>query len=159
MNRVELTPKEKRDKVIELILTKEYGETATYDELNEILQEDLTEYYGKTCFRRQMNKVKNELFSKGYVIRPIFNTGYYILKPNQISSYTYRNYITKPLNSFKKARTILDNTTKKDLKGQEITEYKTTCELNEAMLYASTELLHSDEYKILAKNERNKNNG
>ncbi len=150
MNKEELSPKEKRMKIIELILTKDYGETIEYDKLNEILQEDIDDYYGKQCFIRQMNKVKNELFSKGYVIRPVYNVGYYILKPNQVSSYTYRTYITKPINSFKKARTILDNTEKSKLKGQEVSEYKTTCELNEAMLYASTELLNSDEYKILS---------
>ncbi len=149
MSKEELSPKEKRDRITELILTKDYGETLTYDELNSILQEDINDYYGKQCFIRQMNKVKNELFSKGYVIRPVYNVGYYILKPNQVSSYTYRTYITKPINSFKKARTILDNTEKNKLKGQEVSEYKATCELNEAMLYASTELLNSDEYKML----------
>ena len=151
MNRYESTPKEKREKVIELILTKKYGETISYDELNAILQENINDYQGKAAFRRNMNKVKNELFSKGYVIRPIFNVGYYILKPNQVSCYTYRNYIVKPINSFKKAKTILENTERKQLKGQEITEYQTTCGLNEAMIYANTELINADEYKILAK--------
>ena len=134
MNKYESTPKEKRQKVIELILTKEYGETVTYNELNAILQENINDYQGKVAFRRNMNKVKNELFSKGYVIRPILNVGYYILKPNQVSSYTYRNYIVRPINSFKKAKTILENTERKQLKGQETTEYQTTYELKEAMI-------------------------
>ena len=151
MNKYESTPKEKRQKVIELILTKEYGETVTYNELNAILQENINDYQGKVAFRRNMNKVKNELFSKGYVIRPILNVGYYILKPNQVSSYTYRNYIVRPINSFKKAKTILENTERKQLKGQETTEYQTTYELNEAMIYANAELINADEYKILAK--------
>lgn len=150
MSKEELTPKEKRDKIIELILTKKHGETLKYDELNSILQEDINDYYGRHCFVRQMNKVKNELFDKGYVIRAVYGVGYYILKPNQVSSYTYRNYIVKPINSFKKARTILDNTAKKELKGQEVSEYQTTCALNEAMIYASTELIQADEYKILS---------
>lgn len=78
----ELTPKEKREKIKELILSREHGETLTYEELNNILQEDMEDRYGREVFRRQMNKVKNELFSKGYVIRPVYNVGYFILKPN-----------------------------------------------------------------------------
>ena len=149
-SKYELTQKEKREKVMELILTKEYGYTLSYEELNDIFQENLNDRYGRELIRREMCKVKNNLFEKGYVIRPIYNVGYYILKPNQVSSYTYRTYIAKPINSFKKARTILDNTAKNKLKGQEVSEYQTTCELNEAMLYASTELIQSDEYKILS---------
>ena len=149
MNKEELTPKEKREKIKKLVLSKNYGETLSYNELNSILQEDLNDYYGKVVFRRQMNKVKNELFSKGYVIRPVYNVGYYILKPNQVSSYTYRNYITKPMNSFKKAKVILDNTKKGKLQGQEISEYNATCELNESIIYTNAELLNSEEYRIL----------
>lgn len=145
----ELTPKEKREKIKELILSREHGETLTYEELNNILQEDMEDRYGREVFRRQMNKVKNELFSEGYVIRPVYNVGYFILKPNQVSSYTYRNYIVKPMNSFKKAKIILDNTEKKKLKGQEITEYINTCELNEAIIYANAELINSEEYSML----------
>lgn len=149
MNKEVLSTKEKREKVMELILSKEYGETITYDTLNEILQRNLSDFHERECFRREMNKVKNALFEKGYVIRPVFNVGYYILKPNQVSSYTYRNYIVKPIHSFRKAKTILDNTSKKGFNKEEISEYKTTCELNEAMIYASTELINSDEYKKL----------
>ena len=145
----ELSPKEKREEIKELILSREYGETLTYEELNNILQEDLGDFYGREVFRRQMNKVKNELFSEGYVIRPVYNVGYFILKPNQVSSYTYRNYIVKPMNSFKKAKIILNNTEKKKLKGQEISEYVNTCELNEAIIYANEELINSEEYSML----------
>lgn len=152
MNKNELSPKEKRDKITKLILSKKYGETLNYDELNLILQEDLDDYYGKQHFIKQMNKVKNELFSKGYVIRPIYNVGYYILKPEQISSYTYRTYITKPLKSFKKAETILMNTEKANLKGKYWEEYKATCNLNNAIIDTNTKLINSKEYEILKDN-------
>lgn len=153
-NKEVLSRKERREKIKELVVIRGYGETLSYEELNEILQENLNDYYGKTVFRRQMNRIKNELFELGYVIRPIYGKGYYVLKPKQISSYTYRNYMVKPLNSFKKARTILENTEKKKLKGQETTEYLTTCELNEAMIYANATLISSDEYKILNNKEK-----
>lgn len=152
MSKEELSPKEKREKIKELILEKEYGETLTYEQLNSIIQEDLSDYYGRNVFKRLMNKVKNELFEKGVVIRPVYNIGYYILKPNQVASYTYRNYIVKPLNSFKKARTILENTDRSKLKGQEITEHNICSRLNKAMDFASNELLNDDEYKVLKGN-------
>ena len=149
MNKEVLTPKEKREKIKEMILNMEYGETIPYEELNKVLQEDMNDIYGREVVRRQMNKVKNELFSEGYVIRPIYNVGYYILEPKQVSSFTYRNYIIKPMNSFKKAKTILENTEKKKLKGQEVSEYKATCELNESIIYANNELINSEEYTML----------
>lgn len=147
----ELTPKEKREKIKQMILSKDYGTTILYDEINEIMQEDLYDFKGRDYFIKQMNKVKNELFTTGYIIRPVYNVGYYILKPNQISSYTYRNYIRKPLKAFDKAKTILEHTNKSELKKQEISEYQTTVSLNETMLYANNQLLNDEEYKILNK--------
>lgn len=151
-SKYKLIPKEKREKIKQMIMEKDYGTTVLYEEINEIMQEDLYDFKGRDYFIKQMNKVKNELFSTGYIIRPIYNVGYYILKPNQISSYTYRNYIRKPLKSFEKAKTILENTNKKELKKQEITEYNTTVALNESMIYANNQLLNDDEYKILNSN-------
>lgn len=147
----ELTPKEKREKIKKIILNKEYGETISYNELNQIFKEDLRDSYGRNVLRRQMNIVKNELFNEGYVIRPIYHVGYYILKPNQVSSYTYRNYIVKPMNSFKKAKVILNNTEKKKLKGQEISEYALTYKLNEEIIHANTEIINLEEYCVLKK--------
>lgn len=147
----ELTPKEKREKIKQMILSKDYGTTILYDEINEIMQENLYDFKGRDYFIKQMNKVKNELFTTGYIIRPVYNVGYYVLKPNQISSYTYRNYIRKPLKSLDKAKTILEHTNKSELKKQEISEYQTTVSLNEAMLYANNQLINDDEYKILNK--------
>ena len=144
--------KSNKEKIIEIgeyIIKKNYGEIITIKELNEFIQVDLSDEIGKRKFKRIMSKVKNRLINCGYVIRSIYNVGYYILKPNQISSYTYRNYIIKPLKQFDKANIILKNTNKKQLSTDEIKEHKATCELNRAIMYATNSLINDKEYEIL----------
>lgn len=151
---------EKREKVVELILERKYGDTITNEEINGILKEDLKDEYGKKRFKSNMNKVKNILITKGIVVRSISNIGYYILMPRQISSYTYRNFIVKPIKNFEKAKIILENTNNKVLNNKEKEEYKKTRSLNDALCYASNELINNIEYKDLKEQERwNKKRG
>lgn len=107
---------------------------------------------GKIRFRSQMNKVKDRLYKKGFVIRSIYNIGYYILKPNQVSSYTYRNFIVRPTNQYKKAKTILENLNNKNFNNFENLEFESTKSLNKKIIKTTNDLLNSNEYKNLAKN-------
>lgn len=140
---------EKVIEVCEYILKKHYGDTVTIEELNEIIQENLKDEIGKRKFKKLMSKAKNKLISCGYVIRSIYNVGYYILKPNQISSYTYRNYIIKPLKQFDKANIILKNTDKKRLNTEEIKKHRITMELNRSIIYATNTLINDEDFKML----------
>lgn len=151
-NKNEFSQKEKREQAYNYILTKKYGDTITNEELNNILQEDLKDEYGKIRFRSQMNKVKDRLYKKGFVIRSIYNIGYYILKPNQVSSYTYRNFIVRPTNQYKKAKTILENLNNKNFNNFENLEFESTKSLNKKIIKTTNDLLNSNEYKNLAKN-------
>lgn len=153
MNRIrdDLSLKEKREKIVELILKKNYGETITNEEINEIMKENLSDEYGRKRFKSHMNKVKNILITKGYVIRCIYNVGYYILMPRQVSSYTYRNFIVRPVKTLNKAKIILDNTKKASFNKAETETYIKTCSLNSALVYATNELINAEEYKILQK--------
>ena len=145
-NKKELSPKEKREKVITYILSKNYGETIKNEELNEILKEDLNDEYGKIRFRHQMDKAKNKLYEKGYVIKSIYGIGYYILKPNQISSYTYRNFILKPMKSYKKADTILKNINKTNLSESRLEENKNALSLNTLLNRTSKNIIETSNY-------------
>lgn len=156
LNKNALSPKEKREEVYNLILTKKYGDTVTNEEINNILQEDLKDEYGKKRFRDQMNKVKNKLYEKGYVIRCIYNIGYYILKPNQVSSYTYRNFIVKPTKQFKKAQKILKHTDCKEFNVEETTEFELTRTLNKNIIDTTNKILNSEKYNDLQKNTNKK---
>lgn len=152
LNKNEFSPKEKREQVYNYILTKKYGDTITNEELNNILQENLKDEYGKIRFRNQMVKVKDTLYKKGFVIRPIYNIGYYILKPNQVSSYTYRNFIVRPTKQYNKAKIILENINNKEFNNDENLEFKTTKSLNKKIIDTTNNLLNSNEYKNLSKN-------
>lgn len=63
-NKKELSPKEKREKVVTYILSKNYGDTIKNEELNQILEEDLNDEYGKIRFRHQMDKAKKNYMKK-----------------------------------------------------------------------------------------------
>lgn len=143
-NKNSLSPKEKREKLYEFILSKNYGETITIEQINNILQENLNSDLGSKRFRNQINKVKNKLYEKGYVIRNIYDIGYYILKPNQVSSYTYRNFIVKPTKQFNKARIIMKNTNTKNLNDDEYVELYNTIELNKEMIRTTNKILNSE---------------
>lgn len=143
-NKNSLSPIEKREKLYEFILSKNYGETITIEQINNILQENLNSDLGSKRFRNQINKVKNKLYEKGYVIRSIYDIGYYILKPNQVSSYTYRNFIVKPTKHFNKARIIMKNTNTKNLNDDEYVELYNTIELNKEMIRTTNKILNSE---------------
>lgn len=143
-NKNSLSPKEKREKLYEFILSKNYGETITIEQINNILQENLNSDLGSKRFRNQINKVKNKLYEKGYVIRNIYDIGYYILKPNQVYSYTYRNFIVKPTKQFNKARIIMKNTNTKNLNDDEYVELYNTIELNKEMIRTTNKILNSE---------------
>ncbi len=131
------------------ISKKNYGETLTFQELNNFIHEDLSDEYGKNKFKRIMRKVKEALYKEGYVLRSVNNVGYYILKPNQIAGYTYRTFIRKPLNSLYKAQIILDYTKKDGLNTKQKERHNRTVKLNESLIYANTQILEDNEYKNL----------
>lgn len=149
INKNILEYKEKIENLQKYILSKDYGVTLTFEELNEFIGEDLEDEFGKKRFKNYIRKVRHQLYRKGYVLRGIINVGYYILKPNQIAGYTYRNFMLKPLNSFYTAQIILENTERKKLDTKEKQTHIKTSELNIALMSASQQLLEDDEYKIL----------
>lgn len=149
LNKKNLEYRERIENLKKYILCKEYGTTLCFDELNEFVGEDLKDEYGKIRFKSVMRKVKNELYKNGYVLRPINGIGYYILKPKQIAGYTYRTYITKPLNSLYKAELILENTKKNNLKSEEYKKHKKTQKLNQSLIRANEMFINDSEFKEL----------
>lgn len=107
------------EECIEYIRNKKYGETIPYSDLSKILNFNLDDELQKKKFKNVMNKVKNLLINHGYVLRSVNGIGYYILKPNQIPSFTFRNYIVKPLKTYEKGIRILNHTDKFNLNSDE----------------------------------------
>ena len=134
-------------KIVDYINTKDYGTTIEFMELQPFttynLNEELEFYWFKVNI---ITKVKKELIKYGKVLKSVKFIGYYILKPNQISSYTYRTYIRKPLNSFKRAQEILNATDTAELNIIELEEYNLTNELNSTLIKSTKEILYSNKY-------------
>lgn len=144
INKASLECKEKLENLKKYILSKEYGTTLTFNELNEFIGEDLKDEYGKIRFKNMIRKVKNRLYNYGYVLRSVIGVGYYILKPNQIAAYTYRTYITKPLKSFQKAKIILNCTEKNKLNENELKKHYDTTRLNNALISVTENLIDNN---------------
>lgn len=143
-----------KEKISKYFYSKNFGETITFDELQQFTHYNLKDEYESYVFKGSlMRKVKNELIENGYVLKSIRKIGYYILKPNQIQSYTYRTYIKRPLRQYEKAKVILDNTKKNNLNEKEFEKYKLTQELNQELIDKTNNLFNLEKYKILKKSE------
>ena len=129
---------------------KNYGDTLTFDELQQFTHYNLKDEFDSYKFKSStMSKVKNALIEKGYVMKSIKTIGYYILKQNQISSFTYRTFIKKPMKSLLKADTILGHTKIYELTSKELETHNLTYELNKKLIKANEKLLNEKQYSKL----------
>ena len=95
-----------KENIRNYIMKKQFGDTIVFKDLQQFTEYDLNNEYENYKFKTTiMRFVKDELIQEGYILKSIRGVGYYILKQNQISSYTYRTYIKKPLRYLDKADT------------------------------------------------------
>lgn len=142
------------EKIVNYIKGLEYGTTIEFQELQQFTSFNLNDIIEFERFKINiMPKVKNILLKYGLVLKSVKYIGYYILKPNQISSYCYRNYI---LNSFKrlnKSKKILNNFDKRELNTIEKTEATLTYDLNDELIQNFITISNEKKYKEINKNE------
>ena len=138
------------ENIINYFKTKKQGEQVTYDELQSFthynLQEPLEFFHFKN---NTMRRAKEGLVDYGFIIKAIPEVGYYILKSNQIQSYTYRTYIKRPLKQLDKAKRILTNTNVDLLKYDELQKHELTMQLNSDLIKENSKILGLDKYKEL----------
>lgn len=130
--------------------TKKFGDTVTFEELQPLTHYDLQDEY--ECYKFKfslMGTVKNKLIRNGIVLKAIKEVGYYILKPNQIQSYTYRTYIMKPLRHLEKAEIILVNTKTDKLNQKELEKHKLTLDLDINLIKETNRLINEKKYSNL----------
>lgn len=138
------------EKIEKYFKEKNFGDTITYDELQKLTFYNLQDKYECYKFKgNTMRRVKNRLINNGIVLKAIKGIGYYILKPNQISSYTYRTYIIKPLKSYEKANIILNNTKTERLNKKELEKHKLTSELNICLMEQTNKFIRTQKYSNL----------
>ena len=140
----------KRENIRNYIMKKQFGDTIVFKDLQQFTDYDLNNEYENYKFKTTiMRFVKDELIQEGYILKSIRGVGYYILKQNQISSYTYRTYIKKPLRYLDKADTILKSTHTILLNKKEVEKHSLTQELNEELIGKNSEIINSKKYESL----------
>lgn len=138
------------ENIVEYIRNKKYGDKITFEELQPITNYNLKDEYELYKFKSSlMSKVKNILIRYGYVLKTVRFIGYYILKPNQISSYTYRTYIIKPLKHFERAEIILNNAQTNNLKRKEFIKHQLTLQLDQELINITNKTINSEQYQSL----------
>lgn len=139
------------DEVEKYIRQKNFGDIISFKDLQTLTKYNLDNKFENYKFKTNvMRPVKNRLIQSGIVIRSVRNIGYYILKPNQIQSYTYRTYIVKPLRHFEKAATILINSKVQNLDEVELEKHNLTLNLDTELMKVINELIKSEKYNNLA---------
>lgn len=139
-----------RENIRNYIMKKQFGDTIVFKDLQQFTDYDLNNEYENYKFKTTiMRFVKDELIQEGYILKSIRGVGYYILKQNQISSYTYRTYIKKPLRYLDKADTILKSTHTILLNKKEVEKHSLTQELNEELIGKNSEIINSKKYESL----------
>ena len=138
------------DNIVNLFKLKHQGNIITYKELQEYTHYNFSDYIDFDRFKKNtMAKAKNKLIEEGIIIKAIPNEGYYILKSNQIQSYTYRTYIRRPLKQFQKAEKILNNTIVNSLNAEELQKHKLTVDLNKQLINTNNEIINLKKFKDL----------
>ena len=139
-----------KENIRNYIMKKQFGDTIVFNDLQQFTDYDLNNEYENYKFKTTiMRFVKDELIQEGYILKSIRGVGYYILKQNQISSYTYRTYIKKPLRYLNKADTILKSTHTVLLNKKEVEKHSLTQELNEELIGKNSEIINSKKYESL----------
>lgn len=139
-----------RENIRNYIMKKQFGDTIVFKDLQQFTDYDLNNEYENYKFKTTiMRFVKDELIQEGYILKSIRGVGYYILKQNQISRYTYRTYIKKPLRYLNKADTILKSTHTVLLNKKEVEKHSLTQELNEELIGKNSEIINSKKYESL----------
>lgn len=123
-----------KQEVIDFILNHKYGNTVFHDDLSKILGYNIDDEQEFHKYKTIMQQIKNFLLNYGYVLKSISGTGYYILKPNQISKHCYRTYIKKSRRMYDKSLFILDHTEKQELSEDRLEEIKNMMELNKQLI-------------------------
>lgn len=132
----------KVDKLFNFILQKKYGDIIYHKDIENVLElsRELRAYSG------YLRMTKTRLIPKSLVLKAIPGIGYQILKPNQISSYTYRQYIKRTLNLYNYSELILDYVNTEALTNDRLQEYKDVKELNKKIKEMSQKTIKESKY-------------
>lgn len=133
---------EKINNLYAFISTKKYGDIIYHEQIERILnvQKELSKY------GIYLKQVKDKLVSDSKILKAIPKIGYQILKPNQVSSYTYRKYMQRALKSYDYSQFILDNLETNNLTTNRKEEYNDVKMLNKKLKEVSEVTIKESKY-------------
>lgn len=132
--------------IIEFIKSFPYGSIVYYEDVSKRIGLDISSEDGMKYLKRLMSKAKNILIDYSYILKSVGGKGWYILKPTQIPSYTYRAYITKPQKTYEKAKRILSKVDKSKYKDINNQEHLEVMELNNKLQQVSDYTIFNSNY-------------
>lgn len=142
--------------ICEFILGKEYGTMIYFTDITRRIGLNIESEESMKLFKRLMAKVKNIMIDHSYILKSVGGKGYYILKPNQIPNFTYRNYILKPQKAYQKAKRILERTNRTRFENIDKENYNDVNELNNQMIQVSDyTIFNSSYYNNMSKYKQN----
>lgn len=137
--------KEKKELINDLanyFCSKNYGDIVNHEEVERVLSTSKDE----RLYYLYVKKAKDKAIEKGLVFKAIPGKGWQVLKPKQVSGYTYRKFIKKALNMYDYSSFILENVDQRELSEERKKEHKDVTNLNNKLKEVSKNTIKSSGY-------------
>lgn len=138
--------KQNIQEIVEYILSKNYGETLSHEDLARRLRYVINDEKEKKKYLSTMARVKKILIQYGYVLKGIGGIGFYILKPSQISKHCFRTYIKSASRLYDKSAYVLDKTDKTNLDSDRKEEIQNMIILNKQLIDNAAKTIEESAY-------------
>ena len=135
-----------KQETIEYILSKNYGDTITNEELCTMLHYKIEDEYDYKRFKAMMSNIKKYLLNKGRILKGIPSIGYYILKPKQASQYCFRTYVQSASRLYDKSAFVLDKIDTTEMSDVRLEEIKNMINLSNELIDKAEETITNSAY-------------
>lgn len=138
--------KQNIEECMEFVLNHTYGETLLNNELAKILGYNIEDELEYRKFKTMMSRIKEYCIDYGYVLKNISHVGFYILKPQHITSHCYRTYIKKSQRTLSKSLYVQEHVDTTELSEERMEEYNKFIEMNESLIESTEKLINNSPY-------------
>lgn len=135
-----------RKEICDYILSQNYGSSIRYEDISRRIGLNIEIEEQFEFLKKLVGSCKNILIDRGRILKNVGGLGWYILKPTQIASYTYRTCILKPQKAYDKAKRILTHTNTSGFNDKRIQEYNDVKELNDMLSEVSYNIILESDY-------------
>lgn len=133
---------EQVNKLYNKMMQMNYGDIITHKEIEQIL--DVSKEL--SVYNILIKKAKDMLVEKSKIFKSIPGIGLQLLKPEQVSGYTYRKYINRTLNLYNYSSFILDNLDTYGFNDFRLDEFNDVVELNNKLKDITSKTIRESHY-------------